>query len=154
MSFVAGWYPDPAQSGAVRWWDGAAWTASTAPSAPAAYAPTYPPAPVHIPQLAYGAVASEPWTPVNLLVPQAHTMATRSLVWGILSVPLFIAFPVWMLAIIYAAIGLARAGRLRAAGGVPVGRGRSIAGLVLGCVGALLNVGLYVALFVYSRYSS
>jgi len=162
MSFVAGWYPDPAQAGAVRWWDGSAWTASRAPSAPAVPErspsspppPAYPPPPTYAPQPAYGAVVSEPWTPVNLIIPQERTMATRALVWGILSMPFFVAFPVWILAITYGAIGLSRANRLRAAGGVPVGRGRSVAGLVLGCGGALLNMVLYVALYGYSRYSS
>jgi len=116
------------------------------PLAPPAYSAAY--------GTPYGAAPTEAWTPINLLVPQERTMATRALVWGILSVPFFVAFPVWIMAITYAAIGLARASRLRAAGGVPVGKGRSIAGLVLGCVGVVLNVALYVGLFLYSRYSS
>ena len=81
-------------------------------------------------------------------------MATRALVWGILSIPFFIAFPVWALAITFGTVGIARANRLRSAGGVPAGAGRSIAGLVLGCVGAVLNGVALVGVALISRYSS
>lgn len=167
MSFVEGWYADPGRPGSLRWWDGWAWTTSIAPSPASANEPGYPPpaypAPAHPPvgyapppsaQAADGAITNERWSPIQLVVPAERTMATRALVWGILSVPLFIAFPVWMLAITFGAIGIARANRLRSAGGVPTGLGRSIAGLVLGCVGAVLTGVVYVALAVYSRYSS
>jgi uncharacterized membrane protein YhaH (DUF805 family) len=42
-----GWYPDPSQHGTQRYWDGAAWTASTQPTPgalPAPAAPGYAPA--------------------------------------------------------------------------------------------------------------
>lgn len=29
-----GWYPDPAQPGAVRWWDGNGWSEHSAPAGP------------------------------------------------------------------------------------------------------------------------
>ena len=160
MSFVAGWYADPARPGNLRWWDGVTWTASMAPAPAPSRAPTpAPPAyapPAYAPaaQPVYGAVTKERWSPIELVVPAERTMATRALVWGILSVPLFIAFPVWIMAITFGAIGIARANRLRSLGGVPTGRGRSIAGLALGCVGAVLTGVVYVALFAYSRYSS
>jgi hypothetical protein len=162
MSFVEGWYADPGRPGSLRWWDGFAWTTSIASSPAPANEPVYPP-PAHPPagyapppsaQPAYGAVTTERWSPLELVIPAERTMGTRALVWGILSVPLFIAFPVWMMAITFGAIGIARANRLRSMGGIPAGRARSIAGLVLGCVGAVLTGVMYVALAVYSRYSS
>lgn len=46
---IAGWYPDPENAAAERWWDGTAWSdhrrASTVPVAPVAPAPAVPAAP-------------------------------------------------------------------------------------------------------------
>jgi len=51
-----GWYPDPANPAAVRWYDGAGWTESTSPATPAWQQPAvttvaapaaWPPAPIH-----------------------------------------------------------------------------------------------------------
>jgi uncharacterized protein len=54
-----GWYPDPNAPGQQRWWDGAQWTAHTAPGAPAApsgapvpYAPRQPMSPEQVRQWA------------------------------------------------------------------------------------------------------
>jgi hypothetical protein len=148
MSFDAGWYADPSAPGRLRWWDGVAWTATTAPTAaPTPVAPTLV-AP-SLPQ--YGVAQPERWSPVDLLIPAERTMATRALVWGILSIPLFIAFPVPLMALIFGIIGVVRAGRLERQGGVPVGRARSIAGIVLGGIGAVLFVAVQVMLALYVR---
>ncbi|EIC07616.1 Protein of unknown function DUF2510 [Microbacterium laevaniformans OR221] len=60
MSAPAGWYPDPADPAARRWWDGTQWTAQTAPAprfgeyaptagGPTTAAPAAPAVPVPLP---------------------------------------------------------------------------------------------------------
>jgi hypothetical protein len=137
MSVVAGWYADPTVPGRVRWWDGTAWTATTASSPEPASAAVPSPAP-------YGAADPDRWSPVHVVVPAERTMATRALVWGVLSVPLFVAFPVPLLALVFGIVGLARARRLAFEGHEPAGRRRSIAGIVLGGLGFLLLIALVV----------
>ena len=149
MSFDAGWYVDPSAPGRMRWWDGASWTATTAEQPGSLNAVLAPPVAPALPQ--YGAAAPERWTPLNLLVPAERKMATRALVWGILSIPFFIAFPVPLLALIFGIVGVLRAGRLEREGGVAVGRGRSIAGIVLGGIGAALFVAAQVLMALYVR---
>lgn len=82
--------------------------------------------------------ADGPWTPIHLLVPAARAMANRALVWGILSIPLFVAFPAAILAIASGVIGLGRARQLVREGAHPEGRGRSAAGIVLGVLSLVL----------------
>lgn len=66
MSAPAGWYPDPADAAARRWWDGTQWTAQTAPAPRfGEYAPM-PAAPV--PQAANGH-AAYPATPTYAAYP-------------------------------------------------------------------------------------
>lgn len=59
MNAPAGWYPDPSDASAQRWWDGTQWTTHSSPAAPAApqYAPQYG-APQYAPQ--YGANSVPP----------------------------------------------------------------------------------------------
>jgi hypothetical protein len=53
-----GWYPDPQDPGQTRWWDGSAWTESTQPAAPPAYAA--PPYQAPYPPPAYQPPAYQP----------------------------------------------------------------------------------------------
>jgi hypothetical protein len=69
MSVMSGWYPDPAGSAELRFWDGQGWTAQTAPVAPAAAsAPATPSAP---------AAPSPAAAPAAPRVTYASTMAVR-----------------------------------------------------------------------------
>jgi hypothetical protein len=54
MTAVAGWYPDPSGPGQLRYWDGQAWTSSTAAAEQPAPAPSYGSAPTTVAQPAYG----------------------------------------------------------------------------------------------------
>jgi len=115
-----GWYPDPAAPGALRWWTGHSWTEHTQ-------------APQQTTPLPYSLDDSTGFTALNLAVPSGRSVATRSLVWGIVSVviPLFV---ISGLAIVFGAIGLNRA-RVRVRHGYDAdGRGVAMAGLILGCV--------------------
>lgn len=127
MSIAAGWYADPAGSGGLRWWDGVAWTASTAPM----------PAPAMSP-------GDDSWQPINLLVPRARTLGTRALVWGIVALLLPIAFAPAIMAIVFGAMGLDYSRRLRSAGEPDPTRGSSIAGLVLGGLSLVAVFGFIV----------
>lgn len=111
--------------------------AAAAPSAAYAASPTTAAPP------AYGGTNAG-WEPMDLLVPKARTLGTRALVWGIVAVVLPIALAPAVMALVFGAMGLDYNRRLRASGLPDQGRGRSIAGLVLGAVSPLLLVGAIV----------
>jgi len=78
VSAPAGWYPDPADAAARRWWDGTQWTAQTAPAPrfgeyapnPAApVAPVAPAAPAYPPYPTAPASADPGATPPAVDVP-------------------------------------------------------------------------------------
>lgn len=127
MTAVPGWYADPSGPGALRYWDGAAWTqhVQPVPAAPVAPAPTYPPQ-----AFPYYAPA----------VPAKNSKATSALVWGIVSIVINpFALPS-ILAIVFGAQGRRVAEQLEAAGQPNSGRSRATSGLVVGIVGAALFV--------------
>jgi hypothetical protein len=60
----AGWYPDPAGSGNLRWWDGATWTAHLAPRpTPVATPVVQAPAPQPVVAPGMRTVTGEPYVP-------------------------------------------------------------------------------------------
>jgi hypothetical protein len=91
--------------------------------------PVVAPAPTH-----------DDFTAINLLVPQQQTLPSRALLWGVLAVLFSVLWPPAVLAIVFGALGVRRSGRMERAGLQPEGRGRSIAGIVLGIVALLLSV--------------
>ena len=121
-----GWYPDPGRPGLVRWWSGRGWTEHTAVSAPAADSASLP----------YAFDDRPGFTALNLVVPSGRSVATRSLVWGIVSLLLPVVV-ISAMAIAFGAIGVIRARTRERAGHPPDGRGRAIAGIVLGSVSVL-----------------
>jgi hypothetical protein len=127
MTAVPGWYADPSGPGALRYWDGAAWTqhVQPMPAAPIAPAPTYPPQPYPT----YGGVA-----------PAKNGKANSALVWGIVSIFLNPFCLPSILAIVFGVQGRRIAEQLEAAGHRDSGRSRATSGLVVGIVGAVLFV--------------
>jgi hypothetical protein len=116
-----GWYPDPAGSGAERWWDGLGWTDQTrAPS-----------------------VLTQPLTPTVL----KNTPATVGLVLGIVALVFNTMLVVSLAAFVFSVLGLNRAGQLATAGYAPVGRARAIWGLLLALLGGAGTVLFKALLF-------
>jgi hypothetical protein len=116
----AGWYADPYASGALRYFDGAAWTPHTAPGPAAATA-------------AAPRVGATPGDPVHWLVPTGRS--GQSIAAGY--VALF-AIVVWILGPVALWLGIS-ALRTSSRTGVH-GRGRAWFGIVVGVLATLLMV--------------
>jgi hypothetical protein len=116
-----GWYPDPGRAGWFRWWTGAAWSADVAPPS-----------------------SRDEFSAINLLVPRQQSLPRRALFWGIVAVLIPMVWDT-IFAIVYGALGLARARRKASYGQEPEGRGASIAGIVLGCASLVSGI-LWIAL--------
>ena len=109
----AGWYPNPDGTPTLRYWNGQSWTPHSAPLEPAGNAP----------MVGYAAAMAPP---------QNNSLATASLVLGIVGAIFewggVLTLTVGVLALIFGAVGLSRAPSLGNRG-----RGKAIAGLILGC---------------------
>lgn len=145
MSIVAGWYHDPLQPGQVRWWNGVQWTHDVQQIAPVA-----PPV-----QPVYDPDAVQPWSAINLVVPQAHTLGTRALIWGIVAFLLPIALLPGVMAVSFGASALSRSRRLRDRGIPDPQRALAIVGTVFGAISlATLVIGIVALVALQSGYSS
>ncbi len=149
MNPEAGWYADPAGSELVRYWDGTNWTEHTSPPPTAA-----PPAPPQQPAYAYAQAPSRPgvatagaYPQYVIAVPAKNSLATRALVWAIISLVINpIALPSIM-AIVFGSQALGVASQMEQAGLPNSARGRAISAIVVGSVGALIFVILAVYYF-------
>ena len=161
MNPVAGWYTDPTEPDAVRYWDGDAWTKHTAPvSAPPPPAsaaastsgygqPTGSAAPAFSPQYGQQEPTYVPMHTQQMYRPQPHyvvavesknSKATRALVWGLISLIINPFGLPSILAIVFGAQGRRIADDMERAGLPNSGRGRATSALVVGIVGAALFV--------------
>lgn len=127
MSPAAGWFPDPEDATALRYWDGQAWTEHRAPAqqpqVPPPY-PAYPQAPVG------GPYASGPYAPPPS---ESNTLSIIGIICG--SVAFLLVPPLFGIAgLILGGVGKSRNERL-----APWALGVSAAGLVIGMIlGALV----------------
>jgi hypothetical protein len=117
-----GWYPNPDGTPTYRYWDGDRWTEHIGPQTP--------PGPI------YGGYG--PGGPMTMAMPvqapvASNGLATAALVLGILGAVIewggVLTLLAGVLAIIFGAVGMSRAVRLG-----NLGKGRAVAGLVLGCI--------------------
>jgi Protein of unknown function (DUF2510) len=157
----AGWYPDPAGSEHLRWWDGAAWSAHLAPQPDAAPAPLLPTpvvqAPVPAPSLTPGGFASEPESPAY--VPFQNSWQTSSTSSGYTLRPDEFARPAqwnsaaaWAIAASPIYFGLL--GSIDAATGATLGTGTGTVSVVAIVVALFILLGLIAVLVAAVRDSA
>lgn len=162
----AGWYQDPTTPGQNRWWNGAEWTSDIqavpqqqppAPT-PGTWMPSPSPAPVSAPPVYQQATPASQTAPAGGwqrtdayrignegadLASGKNTPATTGLTFGIISlagVP--IAF---ILGLVFSIKGLGRSKRYALAGHDAVGHTKSIWGIVLSSIGAVIGLILFVS---------
>jgi hypothetical protein len=133
----ANWYPAPDDPSRDRWWNGAEWSDTFRPAgqaavpAPPAYGQPQPYMPVYG-QQQYGAAA-----PKNNLAIAGLIVSIGSLLIGIYGVAAIVG-------IALSGAGRSRARQAAAAGGVEVGKSAATAGIIVGIVSLVLNVGYLV----------
>jgi hypothetical protein len=138
---VAGWYPDPENPTAERWWDGTGWTdhrrASTvAPAATYGGLPAYTPAPAS----PYGAPAYA--APAQ----QNNTLAVVGFVLAVGGIVISFGGLTPLAGGIVSIFALVRANRMRAQGLPFDRRGFAIAGIIVGFAICLLEIAALVVL--------
>lgn len=131
-----GWYPDG--SGNIRFWDGQQWTAQTQPAGPVSVAPAF----VH--RIDGGQVYG-PGGATNVFVTAPSTQNAMGITGFVLSlvallfswIPVF-SWVLWILGIVFSAIGIFRQPR-----------GLAIAGLAISLVGVLLTAVVFAGMISF-----
>ncbi len=132
MSAPAGWYQDPSVAGSVRFWDGAQWSAHTAhtQSGPGVYAPSA------------RDEDNGPSSAIHYVIPVGRSW--ESITAPYLGLASLVPLPLISQAFGIAAITLGILALRRASSGGH-GTGRAIVAIVLGALGAIGSIVLYVA---------
>jgi hypothetical protein len=130
----ANWYPSPDDASRERWWDGTSWSdhyraSSQLPAYGAQATPYAQPNPYGLAGYQYGAAVA----PKNGLAIAGFVVSLVSLLIG-----LYTLVPI--AGIVLSGVGLARAQRARATGGVATGYGMALAGVIVGVASFIGNV--------------
>ncbi|SDY58275.1 DUF2510 domain-containing protein [Herbiconiux ginsengi] len=147
----AGWYPDPAGSPQLRWWDGSAWTdhLQAAAPEPAPAAPVAPSSSLQAPAYGQGYSAAPAYAVSGYPSVPAGTPAYGPFIWVITLLPL-ISF--LMIPLLYPSLEL----QLRSSMAGPYGQhlygGYSMSGLVIQGVVNLISLALYAATVVLAYF--
>jgi hypothetical protein len=152
-----GWYPDPDGVAGQRWWNGASWSDSsvTPPPAVASAATATPAVPIiysaENPAPQYpGATPGAPSAAITINA-KLNPVAVYSFVAGLVAFFFNFLLVPSAIAIVLGIKGLARAKQLAEAGEVNTVKGLAQIGIVLGVLGAvggLFQVGLFLWTFV------
>lgn len=143
-----GWYPDPEGGAGQRWWNGAGWSDSRrgGSAATAATPPT--------PSIIYSADNPAPQRPdpgtapvraVWTVKPQVNSNATIGLAMGIIALFMNLFYLLGVVAIVFSALGIVRARKLRAQGAPRTLMGLALIGVALGTIATVIAIVTIVA---------